>query len=89
MNYEGMVRHAKEAEHTSKIKEKHGVGWGNWDAAEANWEQAVLDWGEPRDPDELARWMPSAEELGREKAEREKREWILKWVKDVEASNRL
>ena len=83
MDRDAMIRHAKEAEHKSKVKEQAEVtGWADWNGAAIAWER--VDWA--RDADEVARWMPSEEELERDQAERDKREWILKWIKDVEGA---
>jgi hypothetical protein len=81
MNGDAMIAHANEPEHISRVREKAGVGQGGWDTT--GW--GPVEWGEPN-TDELARWMPSKEELERENAEKEKRERILRWIEDVEAA---
>lgn len=85
MDRDGMMRHFKEAEHKSKVKnwkEKDVVGWGDWEGGG----QVAQDWGGQRDADEIARWMPSEEELERDRAERDKRDWILNWIEAVEVA---
>jgi hypothetical protein len=82
MDRDAMIRHAKETEHKSKMKEKGGVDWGDWSGGAIAWGQVAEDW----DANELERWMPSAEERERDQAEREKREWILKWIEGVEGA---
>jgi hypothetical protein len=79
MDRDGMMRHAKETEHKSKVKEKAEVGWADWDGA-------AVAWGVKRDADELARWMPSEEEIERDRAERDKTDWIVRWIEAVEAA---
>lgn len=80
-----MIKHGKEAGHVSKVREKNAVGWGDWDAAEG-WGPGAQNWGEQKDADDLARWMPSEEQLKREESERELRERILRWRENVEAA---
>jgi hypothetical protein len=79
MDHDGMLRHAKETEHKAKVKKRDEVGWGEWGGG-------AIGWGEERDADEVARWMPSAEEEERERAERDKQAWIVKWIEAVEAA---
>jgi len=83
MDRDGMMRHAKETEHKTKVKEKAEVGWAEWDGA---WGQEAQGWGVARDADELARWMPTEEEVERDRAERDKTDWIVRWIEAVEAA---
>jgi len=86
MDREGMMKHAKDIEHKSKVKEKAEVGWADWEGAAVAWGQGAQGWGAKRDADELARWMPSEEEMERDRAERDKTDWIVRWIEAVEAA---
>lgn len=82
-----MITHAEEPEHQSRLKERNEVGWGDWEAPATAWGTIVQDWGGGHGgSEELARWMPSEEEVERERAEQDKKIRILRWIEGVEAA---